>query len=198
MNAALLARTQTMNTAMPAAAKGRIHVYTGNGKGKTTAALGLAVRAAAAGKRAAIVYFDKGGTRYSERKILAEKFKGLIDFRATGLDRIDPKSGRFRFGVTEEDRAEAGRGLELVRAILAAGGHDLVILDEINTTVSLGMLDEQGVLAVLQSKPEAVELVLTGRSAPESFRNMADLVSEVALIKHYFYRGDPAREGIDF
>jgi cob(I)alamin adenosyltransferase len=177
---------------------GLIQVYTGDGKGKTTAALGMGVRAVGKGMRVAIVYFDKGGEHYSERAVLARKFAGEIDFWASGLDRIDPKTGRFRFGVTPEDKAEAGRGLGIVRELFAAGCHDLVILDEINTTVSLGMLDESAARAVIATKPAGVELVLTGRNAPDSFREMADLVSEVTLVNHYFYRGVPAREGLDY
>ncbi len=177
---------------------GLIQLYTGNGKGKTTAALGMAIRAVAQGMKVAIVYFDKGGAHYSERKILAERFKGEIDFWATGLDRIDPKTNRFRFGVTPEDKAEAERGLAIVEDLFSKNEYQLVILDEINTTVSLGMLDEANVLQVLKMKPERTELVLTGRNAPESFRKMADLVSEVNLVKHYFYHGVPAREGLDY
>lgn len=178
--------------------EGLIQVFTGNGKGKTTASLGTAIRAAAKGMKVAIVYFDKGGEHYSERKILAERFKGEIDFWATGLDRIDPVTNRFRFGGTPEDKAEAERGLGIVKEIFAKNEHQLVILDEINTTVSLKMLDEQAVMEVLKSKPERMELILTGRDAPESFKESADLVTEMTLIKHYFYRGVPAREGLDY
>ena len=176
---------------------GLIQVYTGNGKGKTTAALGMAIRAVSQGIRVAIVHFDKGGTHYSEREFIRARFPE-IDLHATGLDRIDPKTNRFRFGVTDEDKAEAERGLTLVKEILAKGEHKLVILDEINCTVSLGMLAEQDALAVIRSKPEDVELVLTGRNAPESFKELADLVSDVGLVKHYFYHGVPARYGLDY
>jgi cob(I)alamin adenosyltransferase len=178
--------------------EGLIQVYTGDGKGKTTAALGMAVRAVAQGIKVAIVYFDKGGVHYSERKVLADRFKGDVDFFGTGLDRIDPKTNRFRFGVTAEDRTEASRGLEIVRRLFAEARHGLIVLDEINTTVSLGMLDEAAALEVLKAKPEKTELVLTGRKAPEAFRAMADLVTEMTLVDHYFYRGVPAREGLDY
>jgi cob(I)alamin adenosyltransferase len=196
-----LARHQSMSERLSSKtpkSEGLIQVYTGNGKGKTTAALGMAIRAVAMGHKVAIVYFDKGGAHYSERKILAERFKGEINFWATGLDRIDPVTNRFRFGVTDPDKAEAERGLGIVRDIFKRGDHRLVILDEINTTVSLGMLEEAAVLEVLKMKPEKTELVLTGRNAPESFRKMAQLVSEVNLVEHYFYHGVPAREGLDF
>ncbi|HWQ99470.1 MAG TPA: cob(I)yrinic acid a,c-diamide adenosyltransferase [Candidatus Methylomirabilis sp.] len=178
--------------------KGLIQIFTGNGKGKTTAALGTAIRAAGKRIRVAIVSFDKGGTHYSERPVIASKFAGEIDSFPTGLDRIDPKTDTFRFGVTNEDRAEAERGLAIVRDLLSRREHQLVVLDEINSTVSLGMLDEEGVLAVIRSKPDDVELILTGRDAPASFREMADLVTEMTLVKHYFYHGVPAREGLDY
>lgn len=178
--------------------RGLIQVYTGDGKGKTTAALGLAVRAVGAGKKVAIVYFDKGGDHYSERAALSARFNDAIDFFGTGLDRIDPETGRFRFGVTDADREEAESGLAVARALFSEARHDLVVLDEVNTTVSLGMLDEDAVLAAIAGKPEHTELVLTGRNAPASFRGIADLVSEMTLVDHYFYRGVPAREGLDF
>lgn len=175
-----------------------IHIYTGDGKGKTTAALGLAVRAAGAGKHVAIIYFDKGGDHYNEREVLDDRLGDLVDWYATGLDRIDPETGRFRSGVTGEDTAEAERGLELAREIVEAGGHDVVILDEANTAVALGMLDVQDVLDLLDVRPPEMELVLTGRDAPEAFRNKADLVSEVRNEKHYFHAAVPARAGIDY
>jgi cob(I)alamin adenosyltransferase len=176
---------------------GLIQVYTGDGKGKTTASLGMALRAVSQGMKVAIVHFDKGGDHYAERKIIAERFPE-IELHASGLDRIDPVTNRFRFGVTPEDKAEAERGLQLVRGIFAKGEHGLVILDEINTTVTLGMLAEADALAVIRTKPSETELVLTGRNAPDSFRELADLVSDVSLVKHYFYHGVPARFGLDY
>ena len=178
--------------------KNFIQIYTGDGKGKTTAALGLAVRAVGAGKRVAIVYFDKGGEHYSERKVLAERFVGEIDFFATGQDRIDPDSGRFRFGVEQKDIDEAARGLGLVREMIGRAQYDLIVLDEINTSASLGLLSAESVVDLLRSKPDSVELVLTGRSAPQSFLDQADLVTEMRLVDHYYYRGTKAREGFDF
>ncbi len=176
---------------------GLIQIYTGNGKGKTTAALGLALRAVSEGMRVTIVHFDKGGNHYAERKIIAERFPE-ITLHASGLDRIDPVTNRFRFGVTPEDKAEAERGLQIVREIFMKGEYELVIMDEINSTVNLGMLDESTALEVIKSKPPHIELVLTGRNAPASFIELADLVSDVSLVKHYFYHGVPARYGLDY
>ena len=185
-------------TVPPPKSVGLIQIFTGDGKGKTTAALGTAMRALARGWRVAFVYFDKGGSHYAERDILASRFSDLVTVYATGLDRIDPETGKFRFGVTDADRAEAARGLCAVRDLFARAEHRLVILDEINSTTSLGMLEESDVLDALASKPQDVEVILTGRHCPESFKNIADLVSDIRIVKHYFYQGVPARDGLDF
>lgn len=177
---------------------GLIQLFTGNGKGKTTASLGEAIRAAGAGKKVGIVYFDKGGTtHYNERKMLDELFKGKIDYIATGRDRIDPVTGRFDFSVTDVDREEAKQGLAAVRQFFQRGYH-VVIMDEINSTTDLGMVKVEDVLTLLNEKPEKTELVMTGRNAPEAFLDRADLVTEMKLRKHYFYSGVKAREGLDF
>lgn len=186
-------------TAADEAIKGRegfglVQVFTGNGKGKTTAALGEALRAHAVGKKAACVYFDKGGTHYSERKILDQLG---IPYVATGRDRIDPVTGRFDFSIQDIDKQEAARGLAEAERLFTED-YDLIILDEINSTVSLGMLDEQAVLDLISRKPDRTELVLTGRSAPNTFITKAHLVTEMRLRKHYFYSGVPAREGLDY
>jgi len=177
---------------------GLIQIFTGDGKGKTTAALGEAVRAVGAGKRVAIVYFDKGGSHYSERKTLKECFSGSIDFVATGRDRIDPHTGRFDFSLTQEDQDEAKKGLEQTQSFLHDGLHDLVILDEINSTAHLGMISIEDVCALLDHKPEHIEIILTGRHAPEAFLDRAHLITDVRMVKHYFYAGINAREGLDW
>lgn len=176
---------------------GLIQLFTGRGKGKTTAALGTAIRAVANRWKVAIVSFDKGGEHYSERRIIRERFPE-IDFFPTGLDRIDPVTNTFRFGVTNEDKQEAERGLGIVRDLFVKNEHQLLVLDEINTATGLGMLNEADVLYVLASKPNLMELIMTGRDCPASFTQLADLVSEVNLVKHYFYYGVPAREGLDY
>lgn len=176
---------------------GLIQVYTGGGKGKTTAALGLVLRAVGAGKRVCLVQFDKGGTHYSERRLLAGPLADAVDFHPTGLDRIDPANGRFRFGVTPEDKAEAERGLALALAALG-GGYDLVVLDEFNTSVTLGLLPEGAPQRILAAKHALTELVATGRDCPPDLLDAADLVTEVREVRHYFRKGVPAREGFDF
>lgn len=174
---------------------GLVQVFTGNGKGKTTAAIGQCVRTIGAGKRAAIIFFDKGGTHYMERSVL-EKIG--IEWHAFGRDRIDPASGRFDFSVTEEDRALGKAGLEKAHQLLESDLYDLLVLDEVNSSTSLGFLDEQAVLDLIKEKPEHVEIILTGRNAPQSFLDAAHLVTEMTLVKHYFYSGVGARGGLDF
>ncbi len=194
----------------------------------------MALRAAGAGLKVAIVYFDKGGRHYSERKLFKkigiDPVRGRaractpkgpagratsngIDYFASGLDRINPKTGRFRFGVTPADIKEAKRGLKAAEKFLASKKYDLIILDEINSTVYLGMLKVGDVLKVISryssieehkvsgmpaSSRQKTELVLTGRNAPKEFLKLADLVTEMRIVKHYFYKGARAREGIDF
>lgn len=177
---------------------GRIQLYTGEGKGKTTAGLGLAMRALGAGKRVAIIYFDKGGNHYGERKILDQLAGENLNYYVCGQHRFDPAAGTFRFGVEAGDKAEAVRGLRLVEDFFATDNLDLLILDEINSTIALGMLDLKEFIKVLAKKPAGLELVLTGRNAPQELLNLADLVTEMKLIKHYFYNGQEAREGIEY
>ncbi len=177
---------------------GQIQIYTGGGKGKTTAALGLAIRAVGGGKRVAIIYFDKGGSFYGERKILRQILRGKIDYFVTGKVRFNRTTRKFRFGVEKGDIKEAKRGLVLAKKLIESGAYQLLILDEVNSTVSLGMLDVAEVLEFMKSKPPKVELVMTGRNCPSEFIEQADLVTEMNLVKHYFYKGVPARRGIEY
>lgn len=176
---------------------GLIQVIHGSGKGKTTAALGQAIRCAGAGRRVAIIYFDKGGDdHYHEREIIA----GLdnIDYWATGRDRIDAKTGRFDFSLTEQDRAEARRGLKLAEQALSSGEYDLVVLDEINPCLNLHLLELDDVLNLLDGKNQTTEIILTGREAPSAVLERAHLISKVDLGRHYFYSGVQARPGLDY
>lgn len=187
---------QSVNGTDPVVFKwGLIQIYTGKGKGKTTAALGTALRAHANNKKVCFIYFDKGGQHYSERKILD---KLGIEYHVTGLDRIDPITTRFRFGWTDEDKAEAARGLRLAEQKISSGAYDLIVLDEINVTAAQGALDKEQIIKILKSKPDNLELILTGRDCPQEICDAADLVTEMALVKHYFYKGIRAREGLDY
>ncbi len=174
---------------------GLIQVFTGDGKGKTTAALGEAMRAVGAGKKVAVVFFDKGGGNYSERGALDRLG---IDWWACGRDRIDPKTGRFDFGITDLDKQEAARAFSIVVGLFEKAEYDLVVLDEINVVVSKNILELDHVVSVIKNKPKNTELVLTGRGAPEKIIDLAHLVTETKLKKHYFYSGVKAREGLDY
>mgnify|MGYP006278522487 CR=1 FL=1 len=168
---------------------GCLQVYTGDGKGKTTAALGLALRAAGAGMHVYIAQFMKGRD-YSELHALRRLSPG-IEVRRFGLR-------HFLVGVpTEEDRAVARSGLEAAREVLVAGNHDLVILDEANVAVDMGLFAVDDLLAVVDARPCAVELVVTGRKAHPRLIERADLVTEMREIKHYYRCGLPARTGIE-
>lgn len=170
---------------------GYIQVYTGNGKGKTTAALGLALRAAGRGLRTYIAQFLKG---QPTGEIEAAK-------RLAGLIHID-QFGREGFitvkdGPDDEDIARAKAGLARALEAMLSGDYRIVVLDEINTAVHFNILPEKDVLDLLDKRPAGIELVLTGRYAPSSFIDRADLVTEMKEIKHYFDRGVKAREGIE-
>lgn len=169
--------------------KGYIQVYTGDGKGKTTAALGLTLRAAGAGLKVYIGQFLKTGT-YSEIEGLA-----LLGERV----RVEQFGGKkFIIGEpTEEDRKRAAAGLEKIQETILTGGFDVVILEEINVALKIGLLEVRNVLELLKQKPEGVEIVCTGRGAPEELIEAADLVTEMRKIKHYMDRGVYARTGIE-
>jgi cob(I)alamin adenosyltransferase len=169
--------------------KGYIHIYTGDGKGKTTAALGLALRAAGAGLRVYIAQFLKKGD-YSEIKALA-RFSDLITLEQFGR-------GRFIKGKPQaEDIAAAARGLQHIKAVMAAGKHQLIVLDEANVAVSCGLLTASELLGIMDLKPQGTELVITGRGARPEILARADLVSEIKSLKHYFQNGVQARIGIE-
>ena len=170
-----------------------IQIYTGKGKGKTTASLGLAIRAHGHGLKVAIIYFDKGGENYGERNVL--KTLGL-DFFPTGLNRRE-NDGSFRFSITPEDTAEAQRGLKLAHELLKKS-YDLLILDEINSTVALKMLSAADVIEFIKEIPGDMEVVLTGRNVPDEIAAHADLITEMKPIKHYMEKGLAARKGIEF
>lgn len=183
--------------------RGYVHVYYGGGKGKTTSSIGLAVRAAGAGRRVLFLQFDKGfdqdrGEHYSERRILRQVRE--ITLFPTGCERMRA-DGTFRFGVEPEDLAEARRGLEEARRAVASGDYGLVVLDEALGALAYGLLEEKDILAILDAHEAAgrpCELVLTGHKLPESVKARADLVTHVQKVKHYFDKGVPARVGIEY
>ncbi|MCU0558587.1 MAG: cob(I)yrinic acid a,c-diamide adenosyltransferase [Desulfobacterales bacterium] len=168
---------------------GYVQVYTGEGKGKTTAALGLALRAAGAGLRVIILQFLKSGG-YSELEAL-EALAGRITVEQFGRGCL------IRGAPEAEDIAAAQRGLARAREILAAGRHAVVILDEANVAVSLGLFAVQDLLDLIALKPAGIELVLTGRYAHPEVIARADLVTEMNAVKHYYESGVAARDGIE-
>jgi len=169
--------------------KGYTQVYTGNGKGKTTAALGLSIRAAGAGLRVFIAQFIKMGD-YSEIKAL-KRFSDLITVEQFGLGRFANRK------PSPEDIAAARKGLERVRAVMGSDEHDIIIMEEANVAAKLGLFGEQDLLKIIINKPSDKELVITGRGASPRIIENADLVTEMKPIKHYFQKGVPARVGIE-
>jgi len=174
--------------------QGYIQLYTGNGKGKTTAALGLAVRALGAGLKVYLGQFIKG-MRYAEIELL-DTLSGTL-----GDGRIAVRQyGRGCFIFREPEAADfqaAERGVAEARETLLSGAFDLVILDEILVAMKLGLVREQDILALMDDKPSGVELVLTGRGASDALMASADLVTEMREIKHYYNAGVQARDGIE-
>jgi len=177
--------------ASTAAFTGLVQVYTGNGKGKTTAALGLALRAAGHGLKTYIGQFLKGQPT-GEIEAL-RKLAPLVRLEQFGRKEFI----RVTEGVADEDIDRARDGLGKCLKAMLSGEYRIVVMDEINTAVHLKLLSEREVLEVIEKKPAGVELVLTGRYAPEAFVEKADLVTEMKDIKHYGDRGVKAREGIE-
>ncbi|QEK11048.1 cob(I)yrinic acid a,c-diamide adenosyltransferase [Crassaminicella thermophila] len=169
--------------------KGYIHVYTGNGKGKTTAALGLALRAAGAGKKIFIAQFVKS-MEYSEIKAL-KSLKDSIDIKLYGHGCFITKN------PDKKDILAAQEALKKVRNILVSNKYDIVILDEITIAIFYNLLSTQDVLSLLEDKPDHVELIITGRYCPQEIIDKAHLVTEMKEIKHYYTQGVLSREGID-
>ncbi len=169
--------------------KGYVQVYTGNGKGKTTAALGLTLRAAGAGLAVYVAQFLKKGD-YSEIRAL-QKLAGKITVEQFG-------QGRFVMGKpSPADVAAAETGLEKIKAAMASGRYDVMVLDEANVAVEVGLFPVSALVALIEAKPDALELVITGRSAHEDIIRRADLVTEMKAIRHYFDNGVDARVGIE-
>jgi cob(I)alamin adenosyltransferase len=172
--------------------KGLIQVYTGNGKGKTTAALGLSVRAAGHGMKTCIIQFMKGtGNKYGEHESLSKLDE--IDFYLVGTNDCIRKED-----VTEKHIKAANTGLNLTRDIMKLNKYDIIILDEINVATWFGIVDKYDVLKLIEEKNNNLELILTGRYAPDEFIHKADLVSEINMIKHPYNEGTKARLGIEY
>jgi len=172
---------------------GRVQIYTGNGKGKTTAALGLAVRAACSGLNVYIGQFMKG-SEYAELT-LPDHFPEKITIEQYGTPKLLCKGEE----PSEEDMRSAASGLAAFRTAMESGLYDVAIADELIVTAYLGLIEEFDVIEMILARPESVELVLTGRYATEKMMDLADLVTDMREVKHYYGSEDlQAREGIEF
>ncbi len=176
---------------MPKLEEGIVQVYTGSGKGKSTAAFGLALRAIGRGLKVYIIQFIKGGFDYGELYIV-DKIPNLT-LKAFGR-------GKF---VTEKPPAKvdvqfAEEALALAEKIVKSGEYDIVILDEVNVALNLKLIKTERVIELIKTKPKHVELVLTGRYAPNEIIELADLVTDMRELKHPYNKGFKARKGIEY
>jgi len=169
--------------------KGYVQIYTGNGKGKTTAAIGLALRAAGSGMKVFIAQFLKK-RKCSEHKAL-ERLSDLITIKRYG-------EGFVKAHPERKHILAVRKGIEEVKKIINGGEYNLVILDEINLLPSLKLINVEEIIDIIKNKPKIVEIVLTGRYAPEELIQIADLVTEMKEIKHYYSKGIKARKGIEY
>ena len=171
--------------------KGLIQIFTGDGKGKTSAALGVVLRALGSGLRVCVVVFMKGDYPYSEWKALS-KLPNIEVARFGFRTFTDPAN------VKPEEIEQAKQALAAAREAMLSGSYDLVVLDEVNIATAWKLVELDEVVRLLQDKPPNVELILTGRHADSKIVKMADLVTECLKIKHPFDKGIQARKGIDF
>lgn len=171
--------------------KGCVQVYTGDGKGKTTAALGLAMRACGHGARVVIIQFMKGWEFYGELE--AVKLLPQVTIIQTGRpDYV------YRGQETEEDYAEARRGLRAALDLIEKNGCDMLILDEVNVALAFGLIPLDELVSLIKKRPECMELVLTGRGAHERVLELADLITEMREIKHPYQEGICSRKAVEY
>ena len=175
----------------PIAAKGLLMVHTGPGKGKSTAAFGLAMRMLGRGRAVGVVQFIKGAWSTGERAAF-ERFGDMVEWHAMGEGFTWETQDRAR------DVAAAGRAWQQALALMQRPGLGLLVLDELNIALRYGYLDEAAVLGGLAARPAGLHVVATGRNARPALVAMADLVTEMALVKHHFAAGVKAQEGVEF
>lgn len=171
--------------------KGYIQVYTGNGKGKSTAAIGQAVRAAGYGLRTYIAQFMKEYP-YNELRSLELLNEWITVEQFAGDDFVYRKEL-----PDKQEMDKARRGLETAKAKMLSGKYDLIILDEVLVSIHFGLFNDEEILTFIKMKPVNVELILTGRYCPDKILEIADLVTEMKVIKHYYQEGVLARKGIE-
>jgi len=172
--------------------RGLVQIYTGNGKGKTTAALGLSLRALGRGFKVCFIQFLKGRMKLGDGALLALKCVRNFEYASYG-------TGKFVTGKpSRKDFQEASRAFEHAKEAIMKGKYEVVVLDEITHAVNLGLIDVNKVIELVRNKPSTVEIVLTGRAANRRLVDVADLVTEMREVKHPFSHGVRAREGIEF
>ena len=171
--------------------RGLVQIFTGDGKGKTSAAIGAVIRALGHGLRVYIAFFMKGDYPYGERNILSQLPNVTMEsFGTRGF--VDPTN------IKPEEKGQAKQGLAAARRAMLSGSYDLVVLDEVNLAVAWNLLELDEVVRLIEEKPEGVELILTGRRADSRLVKLADLVTEMLKIKHHYDKGVVAREGIEY
>ncbi|GAB7140471.1 cob(I)yrinic acid a,c-diamide adenosyltransferase [Deferribacterales bacterium RsTz2092] len=169
--------------------KGYAQIYTGDGKGKTTAAIGVTIRALGAGMKVFFCQFMKNN--FSSEQPVFDKYKDQLTLKQFG-------TGKFVFGKpSNEEVLAAKEGFQLAKDAVNSGNYDLVVLDELNVAVSIGIVAEKDVLELIKNKPQRVEMILTGRGATDALKEAVHLVTEMREIKHYYKIGVPARIGIE-
>lgn len=176
--------------------RGYIQIYTGNGKGKTTASLGLVMRALGRNWKVLIVMFTKGGDNYGELvsfRNLSNEIQNNLTIEQAGLDRIIYANNK-----NADDEKEIKRGWDIAKKAIENDEYQLIVLDEMNIVLDLKLLDVDEVISVLKNKPQNMEIVLTGRNAHPKAVEIAHLVSKIEPIKHYWDTGITARKGIEF
>lgn len=171
--------------------KGLVEIFTGSGKGKTSTALGMVLRALGHGFRVHIIFFMKGNYPYGERNMLPQLTN--VSFQSFGHEQfVDPQN------VKAEEREQAGEALQAARSAIASSKFDLVVLDEVNVAVAWRLIEVEDLLKLIDEKPQNVELILTGRYADQRLIERADLVTEMVDIKHPYQKGIKARKGIEY
>lgn len=184
--------------------RGLLQVYTGDGKGKTTAAMGTALRAAGHGLKVCIIQFLKGGG-FTGESIAFKKFKNVEYYQFgpsasyAGKVKAGKKGvGKEFFTYTQEDLENARKALALAEKKMSSGKYSLVVLDELNVAINFGHLKLKDAISVLKKRHPKTEVIVTGRGAKKEIKEMADLVTEMTLVKHPFQKGILARWGIDY
>lgn len=171
--------------------KGLLMVFTGNGKGKTTSAIGMSMRAAGHGMKVFFLQFIKGSWRYGEMDAF-KRFSDLIEFQVIG------RGFTWKSDDIEKDRQTARLGWEKAREAIFSQQYQMVVLDEFTYTLLYNMLDINEVIQVLEKKPEKLHLVITGRQAPRQICEIADLITEMKPVKHPLEQGITAQKGVEF